>query len=264
VEPAWASACTAIVRSVSAAAAESRRGKTLTHLRYAVLLGGLFAAVWVGLSIAPLYRQDWLLENVLVLPFILGFALTFRRFPFSRVSYTLIFLFLCLHEIGAHYTYAEVPYDRWCETLTGHSLNSIFGWQRNQYDRFVHFAFGLLLAYPIREIFVRVAQAKGFWAYYLPLDVTMACSMLFELIEWGAAVVFGGDLGAAYLGTQGDPWDAHKDMALASLGATLAMLLTALINLRYQRDFAREWAESLRVKGKRPLGEEEFKKMIKP
>ena len=237
---------------------------TRAHSRYPVVLGCLFALVWVGLSIAPLYRQDWLLENVLVVPLVLVFAVTYRRFPFSRVSYTLIFMFLCLHEIGAHYTYAEVPYDRWLERLTGQSLNSVLGWQRNQFDRFAHFSFGLLLAYPIREIFVRVASARGFWAYYLPLDVTMACSMVFELIEWGAAEAFGGNLGAAYLGTQGDPWDAHKDMALATLGAILAMLLTGLINLRFQRDFAREWAESLRVKGKRPLGEEEIRKLREP
>ncbi len=237
---------------------------TRAYSRYPVVLGCLFALVWVWLSIAPLYRQDWLLENVLVVPFVLVFALTYRRFPFSRVSYTLIFIFLCLHEIGAHYTYAEVPYDRWLELLTGQSLNSVLGWQRNHFDRFAHFSFGLLLAYPIREIFVRVAQARGFWAYYLPLDVTMACSMVFELIEWGAAEIFGGDLGAAYLGTQGDPWDAHKDMALATLGAILAMLLTALINLRFQRDFAREWVESLRVKGKRPLGEEEIRRRMEP
>jgi putative membrane protein len=103
---------------------------------------------------------------------------------------------------------------------------------------------------------MRVADTRGFWSYYLPLDVTMASSALFELIEWGAALAFGGDLGAAYLGTQGDPWDAHKDIALASLGAFLAMVIIAAINLRFQRDFAREWSESLRVKRKRPLGED--------
>jgi putative membrane protein len=161
-----------------------------------------------------------------------------------------------LHEVGAHYTYAKVPYDAWVQALTGGSLNSLLGWQRNQFDRLAHFAFGLLLAYPIREIFMRVADTRGFWSYYLPLDVTMASSALFELIEWGAALAFGGDLGAAYLGTQGDPWDAHKDIALASLGAFLAMVIIAAINLRFQRDFAREWSESLRVKRKRPLGED--------
>src|SRR5512139_1552362 len=120
----------------------------------------------------------------------------------------------------------------------------------------------LLLAYPIREVFLRVADVRGFWGYYLPLDVTMATSMLYELIEWGAAVYFGGELGTAYLGTQGDPWDAQKDMALATLGALLSMALTAAINRRLQRDFAREWADSLRVKHEAPLGEEAIAKMI--
>ncbi|HCE69326.1 MAG TPA: DUF2238 domain-containing protein, partial [Geobacter sp.] len=116
--------------------------------------------------------------------------------------------------------------------------------------------------YPIREVFLRVADVRGVWGYYLPLDVTMATSMLFELFEWGAAELFGGDLGVAYLGTQGDVWDAHKDMALAMLGAIIAMLLTAAINAYLQRDFARDLAESLRVKRQAPLGEEEIAKML--
>jgi putative membrane protein len=96
---------------------------------------------------------------------------------------------------------------------------------------------------------------RGFWGYFLPLDLTMSTSMIFELIEWAVAEAIGGDLGAAYLGTQGDIWDAHKDMALASLGALISMNIIALINRHLQRDFAAEWAESIRVKRKRPLGE---------
>ena len=134
--------------------------------------------------------------------------------------------------------------------------------ERNYFDRMVHFLFGFLLAYPIRELFMRVAGARGFWGYYLPLDLTMSFSMLYELIEWAAAEVFGGELGAAYLGTQGDVWDAHKDMALASLGALIAMFVTALVNRHLQRDFAAEWAESIRVKRKKPLGEEAIVKSI--
>jgi putative membrane protein len=126
---------------------------------------------------------------------------------------------------------------------------------RNHCDRLVHFCYGLFLAYPIREMFLRIGNVRGFWGYFLPLDLTMSTSMLYELIEWAAAEFFGGELGMAYLGTQGDVWDAHKDMALASLGALIAMVVTALINARMQRDFAREWAESIRVKRKRPLGE---------
>ena len=111
-------------------------------------------------------------------------------------------------------------------------------------------------------MFLRVAQLRGFWGYLFPLDITMSTSMLYELIEWGAAMAFGGDLGQAYLGTQGDPWDAHKDMAFASLGALLAMLMTAGLNIRLQRDFAAEWNESLRVKSARPLGEDEIRRLL--
>ena len=130
-------------------------------------------------------------------------------------------------------------------------------------DRAIHFAYGLLLAYPIREIFLRVANVRGFWGYFLPLDLTMSTSMMFELFEWGAAELFGGDLGMAYLGTQGDVWDAHKDMALASTGAFIAMLATVLINAWLQADFAREWTDSLRIKSREPLGETAIMRMLK-
>ena len=230
----------------------------LSHNRYLLILTVLFTVEVIALSFTPHDRHDWLLENVLVAVAVLFFAATYRSFPLSRVSMTLIFLFLCLHEVGAHYTYAEVPYDAWSEKLFGTSFNAVVGWERNNFDRLVHFLYGLLLAYPMREAFLRVADGRGFWGYFFPLLVTMASSMLYELIEWGAAEYFGGSLGMAYLGTQGDPWDAHKDMMLASIGALIAMLITAAINLYLKKDFAREWAESLRVKDKRPLGEDEL------
>jgi putative membrane protein len=147
--------------------------------------------------------------------------------------------------------------------VTGKTLNEVMGWERNHFDRLVHFSYGLLLAYPVREGFLRVANVRGFWGYFLPLDLTMSTSMMFELFEWGAAESFGGDLGMAFLGTQGDMWDAHKDMALASLGALIAMSVTASINVYLKRDFAREWIESLRVKHERPLGEDEIARMLR-
>jgi putative membrane protein len=101
------------------------------------------------------------------------------------------------------------------------------------------------------------------WAWFAPIAAVGMVSLCYEQVEMLAALVFGGDLGQAYLGTQGDIWDAHKDMALASLGALVAMLVTFLINRRYQRDFNREWAESLRVKGKRPLGEDALARMVR-
>ena len=218
-----------------------------SHERHALTLLVLFVVYWIALGIKPAFRQDWLLENMLLVP---AFALLiwgWQRRLFSRVSHTLIFLFLCLHELGAHYTYSLVPYDDWWKTLTGGTFNELMGWQRNHFDRALHFLYGLLCAYPFREIFLRVARVRGFWAYFLPLDVMLSTSALFELIEWAAAAIFGGDLGDAYVGTQGDIWDAQKDMALALLGALIAVGIIAFINKRCQRDFAREWSQSLEV-----------------
>jgi putative membrane protein len=214
-----------------------------------------FIILWLVLAVAPRDRADWALENVLVLAFLPALLAALRWFPPSRLSWTLILLFLALHSVGAHYTYSEVPYDDWAEALAGFRINDVFGLGRNHFDRVVHFSYGLLLAYPMRELFLRVADARGFWGYFLPLDLTLSTSALFELFEWFAAELFGGDLGVAYLGTQGDPWDAQKDMALAGLGAAITILLTLLINWRSQTDFTREWTESLRVKRHQPLGE---------
>ena len=219
----------------------------MTRKNYLWMLAVVYAVWWVAMAISPYDRSDWVLENVLVVLAVALLVFTYKAFPLSRVSYTCIFVFMMLHTLGSHYTYAKVPYDEWLPFFAG---------GRNHFDRLVHFLYGLLLAYPIREMFLRIGNVRGFWGYFLPLDLTMSTSMLYELIEWGAAEFFGGDLGAAYLGTQGDVWDAHKDMALASAGALIAMSLIALINGRMQRDFAYEWAESIRVKRKKPLGEE--------
>jgi putative membrane protein len=225
----------------------------MTRKSYLWTLGIIYAVWWVLMAINPHDYADWLLENALVVGAVALLFFTRNSFPLSRVSYTCIFVFMMLHALGAHYTYALVPYDKWFPVFEG---------GRNHFDRLVHFSYGLLLAYPIREMFLRIGNMRGFWGYFLPLDLTMSTSMLYELIEWGAAEFFGGELGAAYLGTQGDVWDAHKDMALASLGALLAMGITALVNRRMQRDFASDWAESIRVKRRKPLGEEANAKSI--
>jgi putative membrane protein len=227
---------------------------------YPGVLLALLVALTIVLGISPHDRADWLLENSLLFAGVGILVATHGSFPLSKVSYTLLFAFLCLHSVGAHYTYSLVPYREWFEAL-GASPGAAGGEGRNHYDRLVHLCYGLLLAYPVREVFVRVADAKGFWGYYLPLDVVMATSMLYELIEWGAAEFFGGELGAAYLGTQGDMWDAQKDMALAALGGIVAMLVTAAINRHFQQDFSRTWAESLRVKQAEPLGEESLERV---
>jgi putative membrane protein len=229
--------------------------------RYPLLLLSLFAVV-VGLSaIHPIDRKDWLLENVLSAIFAAALLLSRRAFPLSHLSYTLIFVFLCLHTIGSHYTYSLVPYDRWWAAMFGRSLSEMLGVTRNYYDRLVHFSFGLLLAYPTREVFCRVAGARGFWGYYLPLDLMMSFSMLYELIEWAAAVMLGGELGQAFLGTQGDVWDAQKDMALATLGALISMTVVAAINYAFDRNFGDDLRESLTVK-EGPMGEIRMQAMM--
>ena len=180
-----------------------------------------YAVVWIVTSLRPLDRHDWLLENLLVFGLVIVLIATYRAFPLSDLSYLLITAFMTLHAIGAHYTYAQVPLGFW--------MQHAFGLSRNHFDRIVHFSFGLLLAYPIREVFLRVANARGFWAYYLPLDVTLAFSALYEIMEMVIASMVAPGTGDAWLGTQGDVWDPQKDMGLAALGALICMCVTALV-----------------------------------
>ncbi len=215
--------------------------------RYVAALGALFAIIWLALAIQPRHRADWALENALVVLGVLVLALAHRRFALSRLSYTFVFAFLSLHVVGAHYTYSEVPYDAWVTALTGRSLNAALGWQRNNFDRIAHLAYGLLLTYPLREVFVRVTGLRGFWSYFLPMDLAMSSSATYELIEWGAAMVFGGELGIAYVGAQGDQWDAQKDMSLAALGAVLATVAIAATHRRRS-------GRSDRLRGSPPRG----------
>jgi putative membrane protein len=184
-------------------------------------LVGWYAVVWIVTAIAPLDRKDWFLENLLVVALVAILVGTYRAFPLSDLSYLLVTAFMTLHAVGAHYTYSEVPLGYW--------IQHAFGLSRNHFDRIVHCSFGLLMAYPIREVFLRVANARGFWAYYLPLDVTLAFSALYEIIEMVVATMVAPGTGDAWLGTQGDIWDPQKDMGLAALGALLCMCVTALI-----------------------------------
>jgi putative membrane protein len=222
----------------------------------------LYLVIWGWLAIDPWYRNDWLLENVLVFIIVPVLLLTHRRLPLSRISYGCIFLFLCLHTVGSHYTYAEVPYDSWFEAMTGRTLSDLLGMERNHFDRLVHFTWGFLLTYPIREVVIRVSQVRGFWAFLLPLLVVISTSTIYEMIEWGASIVFGGELGMAYLGTQGDIWDAHKDTSLAILGSLTASIGIVAILASINRDFAREWTDSLRIKHAEPLGEYEIERLL--
>ena len=198
-------------------------------VRFPLSLLVVFLAVAVALGIAPHYRQDWLLENVLVMLALPVLVFGFRRLRLSDTSHAALFVFLVLHEIGAHYTYAEVPWDRWFAALAGFSLHDALGLSRNPFDRVIHFAYGLLLTPAVVELVAARTVSPGLWRWLVPVSLITASSALFELFEWGAAVCFGGDLGVAYLGTQGDPWDAQQDMLLALLGSVAAVTVLAVV-----------------------------------
>lgn len=207
------------------------------HRRYLLTLVGVFLLIWGALAINPLNRHDWLLENLLVLGLAAALLLGHKHYVPSRSAGTLIFLYLCIHQLGAHYTYANVPYDDWWQALTGESLNEQMGWDRNQFDRVAHFSYGLLLAFPIREVLIRLGLRPGIWSLVLPVDIVLSTSAVYELIEWLGAEMLDGGLGRTFLATQNDRWDPQKDMALATVGAIIAMLVTAFA-VRPRRDLS--------------------------
>lgn len=200
------------------------------HRHFLLTLVGLFLMVWGALAIDPFDRHDWLLENLLVFGLALALLLAHKHYLPSRSAATLIFLYLCVHQLGAHYTYANVPYDDWWRSLTGAGLNERMGWERNQFDRLAHFSYGLLLAYPIRELLIRLGLRPGLWALILPVDIVLSTSAVYELIEWWGGEILGDGLGRKFLATQDDRWDPQKDMAVATLGAIIAMMVTATAN----------------------------------
>ena len=196
--------------------------------RYPLALLAVYGVFWLALAISPVYRQDWLLENLLVVVAVPLLVWTARRLCFSNFTYTCLFVFFVFHAIGAHYTYSLVPYDEWFRTATGASLDGAFGFARNHYDRLVHFLYGLLITPAAVEIFAHYGRYPRSWATLFPFLFMVSHSTIYELVEYAAALVFGGDLGQAYLGTQGDIWDGQKDMALAMLGSALMIAGLAL------------------------------------
>ncbi len=206
-------------------------------LRLVLILA--FAGLWAGLALAPVDREAWVLENLLVLALAAALLATRRRLVLSSAADLQIFAFLCLHAVGAHYTYSLVPYDRWLETLTGIALGDRLGLDRNHYDRVVHLAYGLLLTGPAREALAQASGVAGAWRHVYAVLTMVGLSAGYEIVEWGAAMVFGGDLGLAYVGAQGDPWDAQKDMALATLGSLIATAIAVLARGAVQPEPAR-------------------------
>lgn len=151
-----------------------------------------------------------------------------NRFVIGRCSFLSIIVFLCLHTLGARYLYSYVPYDDWSEKLLGINLSEVFGFQRNHYDRVVHFSYGLLLAVPVQEFERRYLRLSKGWSSVLALEFIIATSASYELIEWLVAVVFTPHWAEQFLGQQGDIFDAQKDTALATVGAVVSISIIAL------------------------------------
>lgn len=218
-------------------AANPNASETLNPIRhdarFALALLAVFLAVSIALAIEPATRTDWLLENVITVLALVWLVWSYRQLPLSNLACALLFVFGVLHEIGAHYQYSEVPYDHWFASISGgHSLNAILGFERNQYDRLVHFLYGLLITPVAAEVIAARVRLRGFWLFLLPVTFMMSHALIYELIEWFAASVFAEEVGQAYLGTQGDVWDAQKDMFLATVGSLIAQPLWMWWRLR--------------------------------
>ncbi len=180
-----------------------------------------FLVNWINSYVGNTDTANWILENTLVFIFLGFLFFTYKKFIFSDLSYLLICIYLCMHVYGSKYTYAENPFGYW--------LKDAFDLSRNHYDRIVHFSFGFLLAYPMREMFLKWLKFPSWVAWTLPIEITLSISAFYELIEWAVADVFFKAQGDAYLGTQGDIWDAQKDIFLAFIGSIIATTIVTIV-----------------------------------
>ena len=180
------------------------------------------ALVWSAVN--PRDYFTWFLEAVPALIALVILAATYKRFPLTPLAYTLILGHCLILFLGAHYTYAEVD--------TFKFVRSFFGWQRNNYDKLGHFTQGFVPAIIAREILIRHQVVNGqSWLNLFVVSICLAFSALYELFEWAVAVATG-DSAESFLGTQGYMWDTQSDMALALLGALLALALLAKLHDR--------------------------------
>ncbi|MBP6532228.1 MAG: DUF2238 domain-containing protein [Bacteroidia bacterium] len=191
-----------------------------------ITFASAFVLVWANSLIGTTNISNWFLENTLTFIFVIFLVVSNKKYQFSDLSYLLICVYLCLHVYGSKYTYAENPFGYW--------LQDAFQMSRNHYDRIVHFCFGFLLAYPMREMFLKWLSYPRWVAWILPIEITLSISAFYELIEWAVADLFFKSMGDSYLGTQGDVWDAQKDIFLAFCGAILATTIVSLIKLIFK------------------------------
>lgn len=207
-----------------------RRGRGLSTPQKSLL--ALLVLALLASCIDPPFPREMVLQHLPTVALLAVLPFAARRIPLSDAAFACIVAFLLLHVLGARYIYSYVPYDRWSETLFGADLTAAFGFRRNHYDRVVHFFFGALWVRPVQEICVRRFGVPRRFAWYTAFEFVLAFSMLYELFEWGLAMVLSPAKADAYNGQQGDLWDAQKDMSLALLGACLALLVMALRGAR--------------------------------
>jgi putative membrane protein len=184
------------------------------------LLIAAFILCWFIMYFNCIDVQDWFIENILVFVYSIYATVTYRKLKFNNTSYLCIFLFLLLHTYGAMYAYTQNP--------IGEYFQNTYQLQRNPYDRIVHFSFGFLLAYPLYDILKNKLLVKGKWQYILPVNIITSLACIFELIEWTVAELTTKETGETYVATQGDVWDAHKDILLAIMGAVITMVFVSI------------------------------------
>ena len=187
--------------------------------------------VMILASINPLEWSSYLLHQAGTLIFLALIVALHRYWHISAKAYVLATLFLLIHIIGARYLYSYVPYDDWTQQLFGVRLSTVFGWQRNMYDRLVHFSYGLLIfsvMYQSLNYVLKIQSTKQL--IVLTLMLNMSTSLLYELFEWGIATTLSPEAAEAYNGQQGDMWDAHQDMALALIGGITAAAMTVFFD----------------------------------
>ncbi len=206
--------------------------RLLPRDRFQQILFTLFLFFFALTCVNPPYLQFILMQHVPTILVVVLLVYISNRYIISRLSFASIIFFLSLHTLGARYLYSYVPYDTWSEFLLGINITDQFGFERNHYDRLVHFSYGLLLAVPIQEFERRYFGLSASLSSVLAIEGILATSAAYELGEWLVAVVFAPEWAEAFLGQQGDIFDAQKDMALATVGAVLSIGLIKLFRVK--------------------------------
>lgn len=186
------------------------------------LIAATFLAVLGSFVSAP-YPEEMLLQHVPTMVAIAVLAVVTARCRVSPTSFGCVLAFLWLHVIGARWIYSFVPYDSLANAITGHTISQWFGWQRNHYDRLVHFASGLLGLPIFSELLQTRCRLPPITAGLLAIACVLAVGAIYEIIEWQIAMTCSPAMAESYNGQQGDVWDAQKDLALAWLGSLVCL-----------------------------------------